>query len=110
MKIRKGDNVKVIAGKDKGKSGKISRAFPNSDRVLIDGVNVSKRHQRPRKENQQGQIVEKAMPIHVSNVMLIDPKTGKVTRVGYKIVTQSKSGKKNKKVRIALKSKTELDS
>ncbi len=103
MKIRKGDNVKIIAGKDKGKSGKVSRAFPVLNRVLIDGVNISKRHQRPRRENQKGQIVEKAMPIHVSNVMLIDPKVGKVTRVGYKIV-------KGKKVRVALKSKTELDS
>jgi len=103
MKIRKGDNVKIIAGKDKGRSGKVSRAFPTLCRVLIDGVNVSKRHQKPRKENQQGQIVEKAMPIHVSNVMLVDPKVGKVTRVGYKMV-------KGKKVRVALKSKTELDS
>lgn len=103
MKIRKGDEVRIIAGKDKGKSGKVSRAFPAMSRVLIDGINVSKRHQKPRKENQKGQIVEKAMPIHVSNVMLIDPKVGKITRIGYKIV-------KGKKVRVALKSKTELSS
>jgi len=103
MKIRKGDQVKVISGKDKGKTGKVSRAFPSLSRVLIDDINVSKRHQKPRKENQKGQVIDKAMPIHVSNVMLIDPKEGKVTRVGYKIVA-------GKKVRVALKSQTELDS
>ena len=103
MKIRKGDNVKVITGKDKGKSGKVARAFPANDLVIIEGVNIAKRHQRPRKANQKGQIVDKSMPIHVSNIMLLDPKNESPTRVGYKM-----DGKK--KVRIAKKSGTELAS
>lgn len=93
----------VISGKDKGKSGKVTRAFPRTDKVIIDGVNVAKRHQRPRKQNQQGQIIDKSMPVHISNVQLLDPKNNKPTRVGYKMVS-------GKKVRIAKKSGTELDS
>lgn len=97
MKIRKGDNVVVLAGKDKGKSGKVLRAFPQKDLVLVEGVNVKKRHQRPTRQNQKGQIIDKALPLHVSNVALTDPKNGKPTRVGYKVENE-------KKVRIARKS------
>lgn len=70
MKIKKNDNVIVIAGKDKGKSGKVVKAFPKLDMVLVEGVNVSKKHQRANKANSKGQIVEKPMPIHVSNVKI----------------------------------------
>lgn len=97
MKIKKGDNIIVIAGKDKGVSGKVLRAFPSKDQVLIEGVNVKKRHQRPTRQNQHGQIVEKSLPIHISNVAIVDPKTSKPTRVGYK-------NEGDKKVRIAKKS------
>lgn len=85
MKIRKDDNVIVISGKDKGKTGKVLKAFPRENKVLIAGVNVIKRHERPRKTGSKGQIVDKTMPINVSNVMIIDPKDGKRTRVGLKV-------------------------
>ena len=79
MKIKKGDTVKVISGKDRGKSGKVLRAFPNEDLVVVEGVNVKKRHQRATKANQKGQIIDKTMPVHVSNVMLVDG-SGKAVR------------------------------
>ncbi len=101
MKIKKGDNVIVIAGKDKGKEGKIARAFPSENKVLIEGVNVFKRHQRARKAGGKGEIVEFSKPIHASNVMLKDSKTGKRTRVGFKLVS-------GKKLRIARKTGGEI--
>lgn len=70
MHVKKGDNIIVITGKDKGKSGTVERAFPKKDLVLVSGVNVVKRHQRSRSSEGKGQIVDKAMPIHVSNVKL----------------------------------------
>lgn len=97
MRIKKGDNIIVISGKDKGKTGKVETALPKLNRVVIAGVNVQKRHQRPRKSGQKGQIVEKAQPIHVSNVMIADPKSGKPSRVGKKLVGE-------KWVRVAKKS------
>ncbi len=74
MKIKKNDNIIVIAGKDKGKTGKVAKAFPADSMVLIEGVNMHKKHQRATRSNSKGQVVEKAMPIHVSNVMLLDGK------------------------------------
>lgn len=97
MKIKKGDSVIVRTGKDKGKTGTVSRAFPKLDLVLIDGVNVVKRHQRARRGGQKGQMVEKAMPIHVSNVAIVDPKKSTATRV--KIDREN-----GKRVRVAKKS------
>lgn len=83
MKIKKGDNIIVLSGKDRGKTGKVVRAFPALDAVVVEGVNVKKRHQKTNRQTKQGGgIVEKAMPLHVSNVALVDPKTGKATRVG----------------------------
>jgi large subunit ribosomal protein L24 len=70
MKIKKGDTIKVLAGKDKGKAGKVIRAIPKSDKVVIEGINIVKRHQKSRKSGQGGQILEVAMPVHVSNVKL----------------------------------------
>lgn len=101
MKVRKGDNVIVIAGKDRGKTGTVLRAFPKTNKVLIDGINLAKRHERRKRQGQKGQIVERAFPINVSNVALKDAKTGKPTRVGYKI-------EDGKKVRIAKKSGTSV--
>jgi len=75
MKIKKGDNVIVIAGKDKGKTGKIDRSLPKENKVIISGINLLKRHQKAKRSDQKGQIVDKAMPIHVSNVMLADKKS-----------------------------------
>lgn len=84
--LRKNDQVEVIAGKDKGRVGKILRVFPTSDKALVEKVNVVKRHMKPREMNQQGQIVEKEAPIHVSNLQLICPECTKTGRIGKKIL------------------------
>ena len=92
----------MIAGKDKGKTGSVTTAFPKTNMVLIEGVNMKKKHQKARGRGvRKGQIVEKALPIHISNVMLVDPKTGKGTRVGI-------ARKDGKRVRVTKKSKAEL--
>jgi len=96
MKIKKGDQVIVITGRDKGKTGEVIQAMPKESKVLVRGVNLVKRHTKPTQENAGG-IVSKEKPIHVSNVALIDPKSGKATRVGIKL-------DKGQKVRIAKKS------
>ncbi|MBN2752641.1 MAG: 50S ribosomal protein L24 [Rhodospirillaceae bacterium] len=82
-KIKKGDFVIVLAGKDKGKKGEVLRALPTADRVVVQGINVVKRHTRPTQMSAGG-ILEKEAPIHVSNVAHVDPKEGKPTRVGFK--------------------------
>jgi len=97
MHVKKGDKVMVISGKDKGKTGVILTAFPKKDRVLVEGVNIIKKHMKPNQVNPQGGIVSQEAAIHVSNVMLIDPKTGEPTRVGSKV-------EDGKKVRVAKKS------
>lgn len=84
MKIKKNDNVIVISGKDKNKTAKVLRAFPKDNLIIVEGVNMKKKHERARKSNSKGQIVEKAMPIHVSNVMLLEGKKG--VRVGKKVI------------------------
>lgn len=81
MKLKKGDKVIVIAGKNRGQSGTIVRALPKKNAVVIDGINLVKRHRKPTAQSRTGQIVEKPMPLHASNVQLIDPKTGKPTRI-----------------------------
>lgn len=95
MRIKKNDQVKVIAGKYKGKEGKVLKVFPKTERVIVEGVNFIKRHTRPNQQNPQGGIVEKEAPIHVSNLMLVV--NGTPTRVGMRIL------KDNSKVRIAKK-------
>ncbi|MEP7162501.1 MAG: 50S ribosomal protein L24 [Candidatus Moraniibacteriota bacterium] len=85
MKIKKGDQVQVIAGKDRGKKGSVIRVFPTLDKVLVEGVNIAKRHRKSKKDNEKGERVEMPVPIHVSNVLLVDPKDGKPSRIGYKI-------------------------
>jgi large subunit ribosomal protein L24 len=97
MKIRKNDTVIVITGKDKGKEAKVVRALPKEGKVIVDGVNVKKKSQKARKSGAKGQIIDKPMPIDVSNVMLLDPKSKKRTRTGFDI-------KDGKKTRIARKS------
>ncbi len=102
MKIKKGDKVIVLAGKDKGKTGEVVRSFPSLGKVVVAGVNIAKKHSRNRfNTDKKGEIIDKTMPIDVSNVSLIDDKSGKATRVGYKI-----SG--DKKVRVAKKSGQEV--
>jgi len=102
MHVKKGDKVMVISGKDKGKTGNILAAFPKQSRVLVEGINIVKKHAKPSQENPQGGIISQEAPIHVSNVMPIDPKSGKPTRVGYK-------EENGKKVRVAKKSGEVLD-
>lgn len=85
MKLRKGDQVQVIAGKDLGKTGEITRVLVDAEKVIVDGVNVAKRHQRATKATMQGGIIDKDMPIHVSNVAIVCTSCGKHTRIGYRI-------------------------
>ncbi len=85
MKLRKGDQVEVRTGKDSGKRGEILQVFPSANRVLVKGANMVMRHRKPRKEGEKGERIEKEAPIHISNVMLVCPHTGKPTRIGYRI-------------------------
>ncbi len=85
MRIKKGDNVIVTTGKSKGQTGVVLKTLPKKDQVLVEGCNMMKKHIRPSQFNQEGGIVEQEAPIHVSNVMLVDPKTKKPTKVGYRI-------------------------
>lgn len=101
MKIKQGDTIVVMTGKDKGKKSKILRGFPSVSKVLIEGVNVKKLHKRPKKEGEQGQVVEVPAPLNVSKVKLICPKCGKPTRIGYKV------NEKNK-VRVCKKCQAEI--
>jgi len=104
-KIKKGDTVMVITGRDKGKSGEVLEMHRDDNRVLVRGINMVKRHQR-QSATQEGGIISKESPIHLSNVALTDPKDGKPTRVGFKIVGQ---GEERKKVRVAKRSGVEID-
>jgi large subunit ribosomal protein L24 len=83
MKLKKGDTVEVITGKDKGKQGEISHVFPKTGKVIVNGVNTASKHQRARRANEQGGIIEKDLPIHASNLMLVHK--GKKVRIGYQI-------------------------
>jgi large subunit ribosomal protein L24 len=98
MHVKKGDTVVVISGKDKGKKGKILQAMPKADRVIVEGVNMATKHQKPTAKVQQGGIVHQEGSIHVSNVMLWDNKAKAPTRVGYKVLDNGK------KVRVSVKS------
>jgi large subunit ribosomal protein L24 len=88
MKIKKGDKVIVIAGKDKGKTGKVTKAIPTESKVVVEGLNLLKKHRKARKSGEKGQIIEVSMPLHVSNVAIVVD--GKPTRVGVKVVGDKK--------------------
>jgi large subunit ribosomal protein L24 len=90
MKLKKGDNVMIMSGKDRKQSGKILRTYPQQERIVIDGLNMRKRHIRPRKQGQKGEIIQLPSPMNVSNVMLVCPKCGKPTRIGYKLTDTAK--------------------
>ena len=102
MHVKKGDKVKVLTGKDRGKTGTVLEAFPKNERVLVEGVNMVQKHAKPSQENPQGGILNQEAAIHVSNVLPIDPKSGEPTRVGYEV-------RDGKKIRIAKKSGEALD-
>ena len=93
MKLKKEDNVVVIAGNFKGKTGKILKVFPKKNRVIIEGVNLRKRHSKASQQNPQGGIIEKEAPIDSSNVMILDPKSNEATKIGKKIIIDDKTGK-----------------
>jgi len=102
-KIRKGDVVIVLAGKDKGRSGRVLQVIPTADRVVVEGVNMAKRHTKPSMADPQGGIKEREASLHISNVAVRDPNTGKPTRVGFK------TDDKGRKVRIARRSGVQID-
>ena len=101
LHIKKGDTVYVNAGNDKGKTGKVLSVDPAKDRAIVEGVNMVSKHTKPNAKQPQGGIIKKEAPIHISNLNLIDPKSGKPTRVGFKV-------EGDKKVRIAKKSGEEI--
>ncbi len=103
LRIRKNDTVMIIAGKDKGKTGKVIGVLPLENKVIVEQANMVKKHQRPNQENRTGGIVDVEAPLHVSNVVLLDSKSGKGTR--FKV----SKGKHGEKVRVAAKSKTVFD-
>lgn len=90
MKIHKGDTVLIISGKDKGKKGKILKVLPKENKILVESVNLKKKHQRPKKSGEKGQVITKPAPIDASNVKIICSKCGKAARLGYKIVGEKK--------------------
>ena len=100
-KIRKGDKVVVLSGRDKGRTGEVVEVRPDQNRALVRGVNMVKRHQRQTAQ-QEGGIISKELPVHLSNIALADPKDGKPTRVGFKI-------QDGRKIRIAKRSGAEID-
>ena len=102
-RIRKDDVVIVIAGKDKGSSGRVLKVLPKEERVVVEGVNLVKRHTKPDMVHPQGGVIPREAPLHISNVQLRDPKTGKPTRVGFKV------NEKGRKVRVAKGSGVEID-
>ena len=102
MFIKTGDKVRVIAGKDKGKEGSVKKILDAENRVVVEGINMIKKHQKPNNANPNGGVIDTEAPISASNVMLIDPSTNEPTRVGYKFVD-------GKKVRVAKKSGKTLD-
>lgn len=101
MKIRKNDTILMIAGKDKGKKGKVILAIPQNQKIVVEGLNVVKKHSRPKKQGEKGQRILVPMALHISNVKLLCSKCGKATRVGYKLV-------QDKKFRICKKCKQEI--
>ena len=93
VKIKKGDNVLIISGKDKGRTAKILKALPKENKVLIDGINLRQKHVKPKRQGEKGQIVKVPVPMNVSGVKFICPKCGKAVRLGYKIIAK-KAGEK----------------
>jgi len=86
IKIKKGDRVRVLTGKDRGKEGVVMRVLPKTNKVIVDGVNIAKKHQKPRSATSQGGIIDKDMPIPVPNVAVLSPSDGRPTKVGYKVL------------------------
>jgi len=110
MKIRKGDKVKILSGKDKGKTGKVLQVFPTANKVSVEGLNLLIKHMRPRRQGEKGQRIEFPAPLPLPKVSLICSKCGKETRVGFKYLELTiGGGKKRKKVRVCKKCRQEID-
>jgi len=110
MKIKKGDKVKILSGKDKGKIGKVLQVFPAYDKVSVEGLNVAIKHMRPRRQGEKGQRIEFPAPLALSKVSLVCPQCGKATRIGSKTVEVAAGDKKkNKKIRVCKKCLQEID-
>jgi len=90
MKIRKNDTIKIITGKDKGKTGKVLKVFPVQNRILVEGLNLFKKHVRPKREGEKGQTIDVSRPLNVSNAMLVCGNCGKTTRVGFVVEEKNK--------------------
>jgi len=103
LKLKKDDTVQVIAGNDKGKTGKVLKVYPKEGRVIVEGINLRKRHTKPSQRNQQGGILEKELSVNASNVMILDPKTGEPSRIGSQAIL-GEDNKKNKYARVSKKS------
>lgn len=103
MKLKKGDNVLVITGKDKGKEGKILKTLRADNKVIVEGANIMTKHVKPSGQNEKGEILKTEAPIHASNVMILDPKTNERTRIGHSI------NKDGKKIRVSKKTNEKLD-
>jgi large subunit ribosomal protein L24 len=97
LRLKKGDNVRIVSGENKGRNGKVLRVIPGKNRVLIEGSNIVKRHTKPNQKNQQGGILEKEATIHISNIMLLDDKVDKPTRFGIKMLESGKKARFSKK-------------
>ena len=108
MKIKAGDKVKIVAGKDKGKKGKVLQVFPEKKRVSVEGLNLAIKNLRPKRQGEKGQKIEFPAPINISNLMLMCPKCNKQTRIRYKLLDKVEN-KKNKKVRMCSKCKELID-
>lgn len=93
LHVKKGDDVKVIAGNEKGKQGRVLAVFPAKERVLVEGINMRVHHDKPTQENPQGGRIEREVAIHISNVMVIDPSTGEATRIGRKRIEEDGGGR-----------------
>ena len=121
MKIKKGDKVKIMAGKDNGKTGKVLQIFTSKNRASVEGLNLLIKHMRPRRQGEKGQRIEFPAPLNIANLLLVCPKCGKATRVGYKYIELSKNmaaggpgetgevKKRKKKIRICRKCSQPID-
>lgn len=107
MKIRRGDEVLVLTGRDRGETGKVRRAFPRENRVLVEGVNMVKRHMKPRGRTSQAGIITREAPIHVSNVMLICPKCQQPTRISFRLLEDGSKARVCKKCQEVIEEVTE---
>ena len=91
MKLKKGDNVKIISGKDRGKTGKVLKVFLDEGRLLVEGVNMRKKHERAKRQDKKGEVITRPAPVSIANAMMVCPKCGKPSRVGYKIDGKQKA-------------------